>query len=159
MLIWRKSHSINNNSLVFGYYNKPLIGPFWTSYWIYLFKSKVRYIILIYMLSLGFPGGSDGKESACSVGDPSSIPGSGRSPGEGNGNPLQYSCLKTPMNGGVWQAIVHEVAKSQTRLSDFICFLLVKKQSPCFSEGLEMVLVLHKSNINISSRCILHYKC
>ena len=58
------------------------------------------------------------------------ICGLGRSLGEGNGNPLQYSCLKNPMDGGVWQATVHEVAKSQTQLSDFICFLLVKKQSP-----------------------------
>ena len=48
----------------------------------------------------GFPGGSDGKASACNVGDLGSIPGLGRSPGEGNGNPLQYSCLENPMNGG-----------------------------------------------------------
>ena len=48
----------------------------------------------------------------------SSIPGSGRSPGEGNGNPLQYSCLENPMDRGVWQATVHRVAKSQTRLSN-----------------------------------------
>ena len=47
-----------------------------------------------------FPGGSDGKESACNVGDLGSIPGTGRSPGEGNGNPLQYSCLENPMDGG-----------------------------------------------------------
>ena len=46
----------------------------------------------------GFPGGSDGKVSVCSAGDPGSIPGSGRSPGEGNGNPLQYSCLENPMD-------------------------------------------------------------
>ena len=50
--------------------------------------------------SLGFPGSSDGKVSACTVGDPGSIPGSGRSPGEGNGNSLQYSCLENPMDGG-----------------------------------------------------------
>ena len=49
-----------------------------------------------------FPGGSDGKVSAYDVGDPGSIPGSGRSPGEGNGNPLQYSCLENPMDGGAW---------------------------------------------------------
>ena len=49
-----------------------------------------------------FPGGSDGKVSAYNAGDPSSIPGSGRSPGEGNGNPLQYSCLENPMDGGAW---------------------------------------------------------
>jgi len=63
---------------------------------------------------MGFPGASDGKESACNAGDPSSIPGLGRSPGEGNGNPLQYSCLENPMDGGDWGAIVHGVAKSQT---------------------------------------------
>ena len=59
----------------------------------------------------GFPGDSDGKESACSAGDRGSIPGLGRPPGEGNGNPLQYSCLENPMDGGPWQAIVHGVAK------------------------------------------------
>ena len=66
-----------------------------------------------------FPGGSDGKASAYSVGDPSLFPGSGRSPGEGNGNPLQYSCMENPMDGGAWQATVHGVSKSRTRLSDF----------------------------------------
>ena len=53
----------------------------------------------------GFPGGSDGKESACNTGDLGSIPELGRSPGEGNGNPLQYSCLENPMDGGAWQTI------------------------------------------------------
>ena len=67
----------------------------------------------------GFPGGSEVKASASNVGDPGSIPGSGRSPGEGNGNPLQYSCLENPMDRGSWQATVHRVAKSRTRLSDF----------------------------------------
>ena len=62
----------------------------------------------------GFPGGSDGKESACSAGDPGSIPGLGRSPGEGNGNPFQYPCLENPMDGEAWQATVHGVAKSRT---------------------------------------------
>ena len=66
---------------------------------------------------LGFPGGSDGKESACNVGDPGSIPGSGRSSGEGNGNPLHYSYLENPMDRGAWQAAVHGVSKSQTQLS------------------------------------------
>ena len=59
-------------------------------------------------------GGSAGKISACNAGDPDSIPGSGRSPGEGNGYPLQYSCLENLMDGGAWWAIVHGVAKSQT---------------------------------------------
>ena len=52
--------------------------------------------------TLGFPGGSDGKASVCNAGDLGSIPGLGRSPGEGNGNPLQYSCLENPMDGGTW---------------------------------------------------------
>ena len=66
-----------------------------------------------------FPGGSEVKVSAWNAGDQGLIPGSGRSPGEGNGDPLQYSCLENPMGGGVWQATVHGVTKSQTRLSDF----------------------------------------
>ena len=60
------------------------------------------------------PSGSDGKESACNAGDPGSIPGSGRPPGEGNGNPHQYSCLENYMDRGAWQATVHGVAKSWT---------------------------------------------
>ena len=62
---------------------------------------------------------SDGKEPACNAEDPGSIPGSGRAPGEGNGNPLQYSCLKNFPDIGIWQATVHGVTKSHTRLSDF----------------------------------------
>ena len=63
---------------------------------------------------MGFPGGSDGKVSAHNAGDPGSIPGLGRSPGEGNGHPFQYSCLENPMDRGAWQATVHGVAKSWT---------------------------------------------
>ena len=66
-----------------------------------------------------FPGGSDGKASDYNLGDPGLIPGSGRSPGEGNGNRLQYSCLENPMDGGAWWAAGPGVAKSRTRLSDF----------------------------------------
>ena len=62
--------------------------------------------------------GSDGKESACNVGDLGSIPGTGRSPGEWIGYPLQYSCLENPMDTGAWQATVHGIAKSWIRLSD-----------------------------------------
>ena len=58
------------------------------------------------------------KEPACNVGDPRSIPGLGRSPGERNGNPLQYSCLENSVGRGAWRAVVYGVAKSQTRLSD-----------------------------------------
>ena len=63
---------------------------------------------------MGFPGGSDGKEAAYNAGDLGSILVSARSPGEGNGNPLQYSCLENSMARGAWWAIVHEAAKSQT---------------------------------------------
>ena len=63
---------------------------------------------------MGIPSGSDGKESAYNAGHPGSIPGSGRPPGEGNGNPHQYSCLENYMDRGAWQATVHGVAKSWT---------------------------------------------
>ena len=66
------------------------------------------------MPKLGFPGGSDSKEATCSVGDPGSIPRWGRSSGEGNGHPLQYSCLENPMDRGAWRATVHGVTKCQT---------------------------------------------
>ena len=69
-----------------------------------------------FIYGLGFPDGSDGKDSACNVGDPGSIPGSGRSPGEGNGNSLQYSCLENPMHRGAWWATVHVIAKSWMQL-------------------------------------------
>ena len=65
-----------------------------------------------------FPGGSDSKESACNTGDLGSIPGSGRSSGERNGNPLQYSCLDNSRDRGAWQVTVPGVAKSQTQLND-----------------------------------------
>ena len=74
----------------------------------------------------GLPGGSDSKESACSAGDSGSIPGSGRSPGEGLSNPLQYSCLENPMDRGAWWATVHGVTQSWTWLSNqyFLLYLL-----------------------------------
>ena len=64
------------------------------------------------MLFTGFPGGLDGKGSACNAGDLGLIPGLGISPGEGNDNPLQYSCLENPMDRGAWRAIAHGVAES-----------------------------------------------
>ena len=67
---------------------------------------------------LPLPGGSDGKESACGVGDVGSIPGSGRSPREGNGYPFQYSCLENSMDRGAWWARVRGVTKSWTQLSE-----------------------------------------
>ena len=70
-------------------------------------------------IRLGFPGGLEGKASARNAGDPGSVSESGRPLGEGNDSPLQYSCLENPMDGGAWEAAVHGVAKSQTRLGDF----------------------------------------
>ena len=66
-----------------------------------------------------FPGGSDGKTSAYDEGDPGSIPGLGRCPGEGNDSPLQYSCLGNHMDGEAWKATVHGFAKSRTQLNNF----------------------------------------
>ena len=67
---------------------------------------------------MDFPGGSDGKESACNAGDPGSIPGSRRASGERNNNPLQYSCLENPMDRGAWKATVLGVTKGQTQPSN-----------------------------------------
>ena len=83
-----------------------------------IFK-RIMIITKYLHISRDFPGGSDGKASAYNAGDLGLIPGSGRSSGEGNGNPLQYSCLENPMDGRAWQATVRGVAKSQTSLSNF----------------------------------------
>ena len=76
---------------------------------------------------LGFPGGSDSKESVCNVGDLGLIPGLGRPPGEGNGNPFQYSCLENPMDGGAWRATVHGGCKEldKTEQLHSLTFILV----------------------------------
>ena len=81
---------------------------------------KILYMIfkLIMLDIMGFPGGSDGKQSACDAGNLCSVSGMGRSPGEWNGFPLQYSCLENSVERGAWRATVHEVAKSQMQLSD-----------------------------------------
>ena len=79
--------------------------------------------LLFNVSSGGFPGGSDCKVSAYNAGDLGSVPGLARSPGEGNGNSLQFSYLENPMDGGTWSTTVHGVTKSQTRLSHFTFFL------------------------------------
>ena len=85
----------------------------------FMFILAIRYFIYHFFIERnGLPSGSDGKESACNVGDLGSIPGSGRFPREGNGYPLHYACLENPMDRGAWWATVHGVAESQTRLSD-----------------------------------------
>ena len=80
------------------------------------------------LLGRSFPGGSDGKASAYNAGDLGSIPGSGISPGEGNGNPLQCSCLENPSDGGAWWAAIYGVTQNQTqlkRLSSSSCITLL----------------------------------
>ena len=77
------------------------------------FLQRERELLLV---DLGFPGGRVGKNLPANAGGTGSIPGAGRSPGEGNGNPLQYSCLEHPMDRGFWRARVHRVTKSQSRL-------------------------------------------
>ena len=92
------------------------------SEWIFYSSYGALRLHFIYMhlfhtyayIYMGFPGGSDGKESACNAGDLGSLSGSGRSPGEGNGNPLQYSCLENTTDGGAWQATVDGDTESNT---------------------------------------------
>ena len=91
---------------------------------IYIYVHNICVCVYIYICYVYFSCGSDGKESACHVWDPGLIPGLGRSPGEGNGFPLQYSCLEYFMVRGVWQAAVHGVTKSRTWLSNST-FLLI----------------------------------
>ena len=84
-----------------------------------------------------FPGGSDGKASAYNAEDRGSVPRSGRSPEEGNGNPLQYSCLENLMDRKAWWATVRGVSKSRTRLSDFT--FTVNKTSGCNGIPIELI--------------------
>ena len=123
----------------------------------------------ILFIPLGFPGGPEVKASAWNAGDLGLIPGSGRSPGEGNDNPFQYSCLENPMEGGTWWATVHGVAKSDTteRIHFTLYFyqnirpevwhfqiplsqiyylhksLLFFKQSSCFNDSLRISLIIY----------------
>ena len=83
------------------------------------FRCTAECLGYTYICIYGFPGGPVGKESACNVGDLGSVPGSGRSLGEGNGNSLQYSCLQNSMDRGAWWITVHGVTKSQTQLRDW----------------------------------------
>ena len=116
----------------------------------------------------GFPGGSDGKESACNVGDLGLIPELARSPGEGNSYPLQYSVLYNPMDRGAWQATVHGVTKSQTGLNNFhfqclfliliflfVCFVFNGTSSQEFSSITQATMVsclsfLHKLSYHLT---------
>ena len=90
-----------------------------TSLWYMTTEKTIALTVWIFVNKVMSPGGSEGKVSAWNAGDPGSIAESGRFPGEGNDNLLQYSCLENPMYRGAWWATVHGVAKSQTQPSDF----------------------------------------
>ena len=105
-------------------HSRHLINICWISEWmdslflnVYLKPWYIKVTSTLHFPFQSFPGGSDGKESACNAWDLGLIPGLGRSPGEGHGNPLQYSCLENSMDRGAWQATVHRVAKSWTQVS------------------------------------------
>ena len=100
----------------------------------------------------GFPGGSDGKESACNVGDLGSAPGLQRSPGEAKGNPVHYSCLDSPMDRGVWWATVHEISKNQARLSDEHYYYKQGTNLPGF-KSLSMGIICSYNIISVCSGC------
>ena len=87
------------------------LQPDWDAY---LLPDVPLIRLFLSSIHLGFPGVSNGKEAACSVGDLDSIPGLGRSPGEGNGYPLHYSCLENLMDRGAWPATIHWVTESDT---------------------------------------------
>ena len=105
---------------------------------------------------LGFPGDSDGKESACIARDPGSTPESGRSPGGGNGHPLQYSCLENSMDRGAWCATVHGDTKSQTRLSDYT---FIVKQADEFKEFYREHPIVSHLTQHITFYCISFIIC
>ena len=123
--------------------------------WSFLVRSMLLQMALFDSLSWlrsipwGFPGGSVVKNPAANARDVGSIPGSGRSPGGGHGNPLQYSCLENPVDRGAWQAAVHGAAKSQTRLerlNSSMCVCHVCARPPPFvSEWISDVLPSHGS--------------
>ena len=103
------------------------LGDQWQSFFKGRFHSGHHFVTRFWVITVftcdmpftGFPGGSDDREYACNAGELGLIPGLGRSPGEGNAYPLQYSCLDNPMDRGAWRATLHRVTESRTRLSDF----------------------------------------
>ena len=103
---------------------------------------KNRYVYVCICI-WGFPGGSDSKESAWSEGDSGSVPESGRSPGEGNGYPLQYPCLEHPMDRGAWRAAVHGVAR-------FTCI----SESLCSTPETNTILLINSSSIKQTNLCL-----
>ena len=117
-LFWLSLHRLGSRAVVTCILLHPSSPTGGRSSWWGISASQLAISALLVPLQLApdiknflFPGGSDGKESACNAGDGGLIPGLGRSPGERNGNPLQYSCLETPMDRGAWRATIHGVTK------------------------------------------------
>ena len=109
---------------------------------------------------VGFPHSSVGKESDCNAGDPGSIPGFRRYPGEGNGNPLQYSCLENPMDRGAWQVTVHGTANSQGQLGDYatteVSFSYVKRFCLLICS---IFAALVNCKFLANRKCAIHFAC
>ena len=128
----------------------------WLSGWTELNWTELKNIFSFerHYYEYWFPGGSDSKASTCNAGDLHSISGSGRSPGEGNGNPLQYSCLENSMDGGTWWATVHGVAKSQTRLNAFTFFHYENKRQ---TTKWKKIFLICSSDIGLYSEYIKTY--
>ena len=103
----------------------------------FYFQQLYYFLLFSFRFHEGFPGGSDDKASACNAGDPGLIPGLGRSPGEGNGNPLQYSCLENSMDGGAWQDLVHGVF--QPRVLEWVCHFLLQRIFPTQGSNLGLL--------------------
>ena len=111
----------NGNPLQYSCQENPMDRRAWQATGYRVAKSQTQWKQLT--TASNSMSGSNGKESACNAGHLGLIPGSGRYPGEDHGNPLQYSCLENPMDGGAWWTTVYGVAKSRTQLSDFTFFL------------------------------------
>ena len=112
------------------YFYKP--GKLSLKIWVSYLAHSISFISMDlrqFLLLFDFPGGSDGKVSVYNAGDPGSNPGLGRSPGEGNGNPLQYYCLENAMDREAWKATVYGVAKSQTRRNERFGLVLLFSQN------------------------------
>ena len=99
--------------------------------------------------------------NAGDAGDTDSIPGSGRSPGGEHGNPLQYSCLKNPIDRGAWWAAVHGVAQSRTRLTDSICLSVKRGQQCLLQQGSyeDSVKIMYFKGFFVFASCILKFCC
>ena len=152
----------------------PLIPPFHFSsssmsarlvFLCFIGTSHQLPILYMVVYIWGFPGGSTGKECACNAGDPSLIPGSGRSSGGGNSYPLHYSCLENSTDRGAWQTTVLGVTKSQTQLGNWLSVHVCQPNLPVFpalplpSTHLFSVSASLKSNLNRAHKFFMSLAC